>query len=295
MDLRVLPDVLVGGLAAGAVYALMALGLVLIYKTTDVVNFGHGDMATVSTFVAYALAVQAGWPVLAAALLAMGFAALLGAAVELGLLQPARLRHASVLGLVVVTLGVGLTLNGLAGIVWGHDVKSFPFLLTGPPLRAGQLTIPVDQLLNLAAGVALAAALYLFFRFSDLGVAMRAVLSNRTAAQLVGIPIRWVFALSWALGSVLGAVAGILAAPLLYLEPNRMVDLLLRGFAAAVLGGMDSLPGAVLGGALLGVLENLAGTYGSIDLKASLAFVVIVLVLVVRPHGLLGAGRVRRV
>ncbi|MDR7395263.1 MAG: branched-chain amino acid ABC transporter permease, partial [Armatimonadota bacterium] len=126
MDLRVLSDVLVGGLAAGAVYALMALGLVLIYKTTDVVNFAHGDMATVSTFVAYALAVQAGWPVLAAALLAMGFAALLGAAMELGLLQPARLGHASVLGLVVGTLGAGLTLNGLAGVVWGHDVKSFP-------------------------------------------------------------------------------------------------------------------------------------------------------------------------
>ncbi|MDR7425608.1 MAG: branched-chain amino acid ABC transporter permease, partial [Armatimonadota bacterium] len=149
MDLRVLSDVLVGGLAAGAVYALMALGLVLIYKTTDVVNFAHGDMATVSTFVAYALAVQAGWPVLAAALLAMGFAALLGAAMELGLLQPARLGHASVLGLVVVTLGAGLTLNGLAGVVWGHDVKSFPFLLTGPPLRAGELLVPVDQLLNL--------------------------------------------------------------------------------------------------------------------------------------------------
>lgn len=295
MDIRLLADVVVGGIAAGAVYSLMALGLVLIYKTTEVVNFGHGDMATVSTFVAYALAVQMGFPMGVALVSSLVFAALLGAGVELGALRLARSRQATVLGLVVATLGLALVLNGLAGMVWGHDVKTFPFLLTGPPLRLGPVLVPVDQLLNLGVGTVLAGLLYAFFRYSTLGIAMRATIANRTAAQLVGIPVNRMFALSWAMGSVLGAVAGILAAPVLYLEPNRMVDLLLKGFAAAVLGGMNSLPGAPVGGVALGVLENLAGAYATLELKSSLAFLLIVMALAVRPGGLLGTHRVRRV
>ncbi len=295
MDGRLLADVLVGGVAAGAVYALMALGLVLIYKTTEIVNFGHGDMATVCTFVAYAVAVQMGAPLAVAVVLSLVCAALLGALVEWGIFRVARTRHATVLSLVVATLGVALVLNGAVGVVWGHDVKTFPFLWTGPPVRVGAALLPVDQVLNLAVGVLLAAALYGFFRYTVPGIAMRATISNQAAAHLVGIPVDRMFALSWAIGSALGALAGILAAPVLYLEPNRMVDLLLKGFAAAVLGGMDSLPGAPVGGVVLGVLENLAGAYGSLELKASLAFLLIVIALALRPQGLMGTYRHRRV
>jgi len=292
---RLLADVLVGGIAVGAVYGLMALGLVLVYKTTEIVNFGHGDMATLCTFVAYALAVQWGVPLPGAVLLSLVCAAALGLVVEWGLLRPARVRHATVLGLVVATLGLALILNGFVGMAWGHDVKTFPFLWSGPPLQLGPASFPLDQILNLAVAVSLAAVLYGFFRYSRVGVAMRATISNQTAAHLVGIPVDRMFALSWAIGSALGAVAGILAAPVLYLEPNRMVDLLLKGFAAAVLGGMDSLPGAPVGGVALGVLENLAGTFGSLELKASLAFLLIVVALALRPQGLLGSYRQRRV
>lgn len=294
MEGRLIADVLIGGVAAGAVYALMALGLVLIYKTTEIVNFGHGDMATVCTFLAYTVAVQSGAPLVAAVVLALGSAALLGALLEWGVLRVARARHATVLSLVVATLGVALVLNGVVGMVWGHDVKTFPFLWNGPPLQAGTVLIPVDQILNLAVGVVLAGILYGFFRYTVAGIAMRATISNQTAAHLVGIPVDRMFALAWAIGSALGAVAGILAAPVLYLEPNRMVDLLLKGFAAAVLGGMDSLPGAPVGGVALGILENLAGVYGSLELKASLAFLLIVVALALRPQGFLGTYRQKR-
>lgn len=294
VDGRLLVDVVAGGVAAGAVYALMALGLVLIYKTAEIVNFGHGDMATVCTFLAYALAVQTGLPLVPSVLLSLLCAALLGTLVEWGILRVARARHATVLSLVVATLGLALVLNGVVGIVWGHDVKTFPFLWTGPPLQVGTALVPKDQVLNLAVGVALAGMLYGFFRYTVTGIAMRATIANLTAAHLVGIPVNRMFALSWAIGSVLGALAGILAAPVLYLEPNRMVDLLLKGFAAAVLGGMDSLPGAPVGGVVLGVLENLAGAYGSLELKASLAFLLIVVALTLRPQGLLGTYRGKR-
>ncbi|MDR7539826.1 MAG: branched-chain amino acid ABC transporter permease [Armatimonadota bacterium] len=282
-------------MSAGALYGLMALGLALIYKTTDIVNFGHGDMAMISTFVAYALLVQLGWPTMLAFAGALAFAVLLGVLIERVVMRPARDRRATVLGLVVATLGLALILNGVAGLVWGHDVKSFPYAVTGPPLRAGNILVPLDQVLNLAVSLGLAAVLYLFFRYSTLGIAMRATISNRTAALLMGIPVNRVFAVSWGIGVGLGAVAGVLATPALFLEPNRMVDLLIKGFAAAVLGGLTSLPGAVLGGLCLGILENLVGAFISIELKATFAFLLIVLVLAIRPQGLLGQAVRKRV
>ncbi len=293
--MRLVADLIVGGLAAGALYGLMALGLVLIYKTTDVVNFGHADMAMLSTFIAYALHVQAGWALVPAVFGAVAFAALLGVLMERAVMKPARDRKATVLGLVVATLGMALILNGTAGIIWGHDVKSFPYVASGAPLQVGGVVIPRDQIFNLAVGVGLAAGLHSFFRFSNVGVAMRATISNRTAASLMGIPVSRMFVLSWAIGAALGAVAGMLAAPTLFLEPNRMVDLLIKGFAAAVLGGFTSMPGAVVGGLGLGLLENFVGAYVSLDLKDTFAFLLIVVVLAVRPEGLLGRPVRKRV
>ncbi len=293
--MRLVADLVVGGMSAGALYALMALGLVLIYKTTDVVNFGHGDMAMISTFVGYTLLVQMRWPFPLAFVGALVSGALLGVLVELGVMRPARKRHATVLGLVVATLGIALILNGVAGMIWGHDVKSLPYPVVGPPVELGLATIPLDQVFNLVVGLGLAAAFYLFFRYSTLGVAMRATISNPAAAGLVGIPVDRIFGVAWALGVGLGAVAGLLATPALFLEPNRLVDLLIRGFAAAVLGGLTSLPGAVVGGLSLGVIENVVGAFVSIELKATFAFVVLVLVLAVRPQGLLGGGIEKRV
>lgn len=285
---------LAGGLAAGAFYGLMALGLVLIYKTSDVVNFGHGDMAMVSTFVAFTL-LRTGWPLPLALLGALVFAGLLGIVVERGVLRLARNRRAPVLTLVVITLGVAQVLNGVAGAIWGHDVKRFPAMVVGPPLRLGPAIVTREQLFNLAVGLVLALVLYAFFRYTDLGIALRAVAQNPTAARLMGISVDGVLALAWGMGVGLGAVAGVLAAPAIYLEPNVMLEPLIKGFAAAVLGGFTSLPGAVVGGLVLGVLENLVAGYIATELKATFAFALVVAVLALRPAGLLGHLVVKKV
>lgn len=279
---------IVGGLAAGALYGLMALGLVLIYKTSDVVNFGHGDMAAFSTFAAFTLLVAWKWSVPLALAGTLLLAALLGVVVERGVLRPARNRHAPVLALVVATLGVSQVLNGTIGAVWGRQVKSLPGLVVGPPLRLGEVILTREQMFNLGLGLALAFALFLFFRFTDLGIAMRAVAQNPTAAQLMGVSVNRVLAVTWSLGAALGAVAGVLIAPATFLEPDTMNAVLIKAFAAAVLGGFSSLPGAVVGGLALGVLENLVAGYISTELKAAFAFGLIVVVLAVRPAGLLG-------
>jgi branched-chain amino acid transport system permease protein len=278
---------LAGGLSAGALYGLMALGLVLIYRASEVVNFGHGDLAMVSTFAAYTL-LRAHAPLPLALGGAVLFGAALGALAERGLLRPARRRRATPLTLVVLTLGLALVLNGLAGLLWGHEIRTFPGLVSGPPLRLGPAVITREQLFNLAVGLLLALALYAFLRFTRTGLALRAVTQNPEVARLMGIPVDRILILAWGVGVGLGAIAGILAAPLIYLEPNAMLPLLIKGFAAAVLGGMTSLPGAVIGGWLLGILENLAAGYIATELKTPLAFALIVAVLVVRPAGLLG-------
>ncbi len=284
----------VGGLSAGALYGLMALGLVLIYRASEVVNFGHGDMAMVSTFIAYTL-LRAHWPLPLALLGAVVFGALLGAGVERGILRPARHRWAGPLTLVVLTLGLSLLLNGLAGLLWGHEIRTFPALVSGPPLSLGPARVTREQLFNLAVGILLALALYGFLYRTWIGLALRALTQNPDAARLMGVPVDRMLALAWAIGVGLGAIAGIMAAPLIYLEPNAMLALLIKGFAAAVLGGMTSLPGAVVGGLTLGVLENLVAGYIATELKTPFAFACIVAVLVVRPAGLLGRPIHRRV
>jgi len=286
---------LAGGLAAGALYGLMALGLVLIYKASEVVNFGHGDMAAFSTFIAFTLLVLWEWPVPLALVGTLVLAALLGVVVERGVLRLARQRHAPVLALVVATLGVSQVLNGVIGAVWGRQVKSLPSLVVGPPLRLGEIVLTREQVFNLGLGLALAGALFVFFRFTDLGIAIRAVAQNPMAAQLMGVSVDHVLAVTWGLGAMLGAVAGVLITPATFLEPDTMNAVLIRAFAAAVLGGFTSLPGAVVGGLVLGVLENLVAGYIATELKTVFAFSLIVVVLAVRPTGLLGQVIARKV
>ncbi len=283
------------GLAVGTLYGLMALGLVLIYKTADVVNFGHGDMAAFSTFLGYTLLVLWRWPTLPALIVTLLLAAVLGVLVEGLVLRPARARQAPVLALVVVTLGIAQVLNGSIGALWGRQVKSLPPLVVGPPLRLGDVIVTREQLFNLGVGLTLALALFLFFRLSKYGIALRAVAQNPVAARLMGIGVNRMLAMAWGLGAGLGAVAGLLIAPATFLEPDTMNFVLIRAFAAAVLGGFTSLPGAMLGGLLLGVLENLVAGYIATELKAAFAFALIVLVLAVRPAGLLGRVTPRKV
>jgi len=287
-------QLVIGGLATGSLYALIALGLVIIYRVSHVLNFAQGEMAMVSAFLAFTFLGVFRIPFVWACLLAIGTSFLLGAIIEAAFLRPAK--KSDVLGLVVITLGVQQILYGMAGWIWGYDTKLFPSPVSDTThYRFGAAIVSQANLWILGVSVALMLLLLLFFRYTRTGIALRAVPQNPTAARLMGIRASRAFSLTWGIASVLGAVAGILIAPITFLDPNMMLNPLLKAFAAATLGGMSSFAGAVVGGGSLGILENLVGAYLAPELKDSVAFVVIVLVLCVRPSGILGRHYERRV
>ncbi len=284
----------IGGLATGSLYALVALGIVLLYRSSRILNFAHGDLATFATFIAFTLLTTAHLPFALAATGSLAAAAVLGAAFYLLVLR--RTKDATLLGVIVITLGLSLVLNGTAVRVWGTDTKVFPFPLSDTTVyHLGSLVVSQVSIGSLLIGLLLMAGLYLLVQHTKVGLAMRAVSQNLVAAQVLGIPAKWIFALTWALASALGAAAGILIAPVALLDPFMMLDPFLKGFAGAVLGGIDSMPGAMVGGLVLGVAEALFGGYVSVRFRTTLAFLIIVAVLVVRPEGLLGQEYRRRV
>ncbi|MDR7544124.1 MAG: branched-chain amino acid ABC transporter permease [Armatimonadota bacterium] len=283
----------IGGLAAGSLYALVALGIVLLYRSSRVLNFAHGDVATVATFMAFTL-LSGGAPFPTAIAGGLLGAAALGAVFFLTVLRP--VKEATLLGKIVTTLGFALLLSGLMQVVWGTDTQVFPFPLSDTRVyRLGPVVISEINLGTIAAGLVLMILLYGLVQRTKLGLAMRAVAQDATAAQALGIPARRLYTFTWALASALGGVAGVLLAPVVYLDPFMMLDPFLKGFAAAVLGGMDSAAGAVLGGFLLGVAETVFAGFVSFKFKTTFAFVVIILVLLIRPEGLLGREYHRRV
>jgi branched-chain amino acid transport system permease protein len=281
-----------GGLAAGSLYALVALGLTLIYKTTGVVNFAHGEMAMVSTFFAYIVLTTYHVPYLLAFVSALMFAALLGILVERGLMR--WVQQASVLSQIMLTLGLFLVLNGAMSTRF-FEALPFPQPIGGTPFNFGGVRVSADSLLILGLAAAIMLALYLFFRYTLLGIALRATAQNLTVARLMGVRVGRVYSTTWAVAAAMGAVAGMLFAPTTALYPAFMGDIAIKGFAGAIIGGLGNLPGAVLGGLLLGVLENLIAGYISTELKAFFAFSLILLVLVLRPEGIMGAPVRRRI
>ena len=289
-----LPQLVISGLATGSLYALVAVGLVIIYKASNVFNFAQGDMAMVNTFVTFTLLETLHLPFLWAVFFAIVAAFLLGALFELCLLRP--VKHPTPLGLIIITVGAQQILYGVAGWIWGYDTKAFPSPLSDTKIyRFGGLVMSEVNLWILIVSFLVMLGLLLFFRFSKLGIAIRAMSQNLTTARLMGARAPWLLSLTWGIASVLGAVAGILIAPITFLDPNMMLNPLLKAFAAATLGGMNSFGGAVVGGGTLGILENLVGGYLTPELKESVAFFVIILVLCVRPSGLLGRHYKRHV
>ena len=276
------------GLSAGSLYALVALGIVLIYRSTRVLNFAHGDIATLATFVSFSMLTrQYSFPV------ALGGSLLVGAAVGVafyfGVLVKAQRQGANLLGMVILTLGLALIIQGVVVWTWGAEPVSLPFPISDTKTyQVGPVVMSQLSLATLAAGLVGSLLLYLLVQKTRLGLAMRATSENVMAAQTLGIPPRLVLSVSWGAASALGVVAGIFLAPALLLDPFFMLDPFLKGFAAAVLGGLNSLPGAVVGALILGVAESLAGAYLTIPFKNTLAFLIIIVVLLIRPEGLLG-------
>lgn len=276
------------GLSAGSLYALVALGLVLIYRSTRVLNFAHGDLATFGTFVAFA-AITGSMSFWIALPLAILVGAVIAVVFYFGAVVPAQRKGASPLGTVILTSGLALILQGLTVYRWGAEPDRFPFPLSDSKVwQIGPVYVSQLSIGTLAAAAATSLVLFLLTQKTRLGLAMRATSENLPAAQTLGIPTRQVLAFSWGVAAALAVIAGVFLAPALLLDPFFMLDPMFKGLAAAVLGGLNSLPGAIVGGLILGVAEAVSGAYLAIEFKSSLAFVLIVVVLLLRPEGLLG-------
>jgi branched-chain amino acid transport system permease protein len=287
-------QLIVSGLAVGSCYALLALAMVIIYKSSEVLNFAQGEMAMISTFVAFTLLDSYRVPFPWAVLLTFLFAVLLGIFFEIAFLRTAK--DPTVLGLIIITLGFEMILMGLAGWKWGPDQRPFPFPISNIEAYTFHgLIISKINFWTIIVSLILMFILFLFFRYTKLGTAMRATQQNQLAARVMGIRTKRILSFTWALSSLVGAVAGMLIAAVGVLDPPMMMDPLLKGFASGVLGGMTSLPGAAVGGAILGIIENLFGGYVSLSFKSVVAFAIIVLMLCIRPSGLLAKHYVKKV
>lgn len=289
-----LPQLLASGLSVGSIYALIALAMVLLYKTSEVPNFAQGDMGMLCAFIAFTFLVTYNLPFGVALILMLVVALLLGVVFEFAFIR--RAKEPNILNLIIMTLGFQLMLFGLAGWKWGADQRNFPFPISDiETVQLGPVVMSQLNLVTIVTGLALMAALFSFFRFTKLGVAMKATQQNPMAARINGIRTKRILAFTFGISSIIGAVAAILVAPITTLDPTLMWDPLLKGFAAAVLGGMTSLGGAVLGGYLLGIIENLFGAYISVEFKSVVAFALIVAVLWFKPSGLFARHYVRKV
>ena len=286
----------VSGLASGGIYASLALALVLIHRATGIINFAQGEMAMFTTYVFWTLTANHDWnkwPAFVATLL-VAFVGGLG--IHRVVIRP--VERGSVLTVVIVTIGLLLVLNGAATWIWGGEVRAVESLFPTRTIDVGGVAISLADLGTIAVSLGIVLLLWLFFRFTKVGLGMRAAAINPEESRLVGVRVSWMLGLGWGLAAVLGAVSGMLAAPTVTLDPNMMQAILIYAFAAAVLGGIDSPVGAVVGGLMLGVGLNLLGQYVEFvgaDLRLPAALAIILVVLLVKPTGLFGkpvAGRV---
>jgi branched-chain amino acid transport system permease protein len=282
------------GIATGAIYACMALAVVMIYQAIDHLNFAQGEMAMFSTFIAFQLMLW-GLPYWVAFPITLVVSFIGGVLIDRVVFKP--IHDAPILSHVVVFIALLATLNSTAGFIWDFTVKSLPSPFGSAPLFGSSL-ISAHQAGMIGVTLLLLVFLFVFFRYTRVGLSMRAAAANPVSARLVGVRVGWMNALGWGMAAAIGAIAGILIAPVVFLEPNMMISILLYGFAGAVLGGLTSPAGAVLGGFMVGVVENLAGTFIPViggELKLPIALMLIVAVLVFKPSGLMGRTVVQRV
>jgi branched-chain amino acid transport system permease protein len=288
----VLFQAVASGITAGSVYALVALAFVLLYKGTRVVNFGQGEQVMLGAYLVLVLNTFAGLPFALSIALALVLAGVVGVLIELLVLR--RLVAAPPLTKIIAMLAIGLILREGARAIMGPNAYPFPFLMSPAPVNLGGVLVTPANLAIVGVALAVMALFYLFFRYARLGKALRAACENRVAAALMGISVPFVFSAIWALASILAAVAGVLLAPLVTLTPDMGI-VAIKGWVAAVVGGFTSLPGAVVGGIVLGVVETVTGSYLSTALKDGVTYLLLIAILIARPSGLLERRVVKKV
>jgi branched-chain amino acid transport system permease protein len=285
----------IAGLATGGIYGSLALALVMIYQATDVVNYAQGEMAMFATYLSWTM-MNAGLPYWAAFFGTLVVAFVGGILIERIIIRP--VENAPVLSIVIVCIGLLVIFNSIAGWIYSYIQKPFPSPFSEKPITLGNVVFGAHDVGAIGVTLVVLLFLYLFFRYTTLGLAMRAAAQNPASSRLCGIRVGWMLALGWGLAAMVGAVAGMMVAPKVFLDPNMMAGILIYAFASATLGGFTSPGGAVVGGLLVGVIENLVGTYVSFigtELKLTVALALILVVLVVKPSGLFGRVTVHRV
>ena len=292
MTTSAITHVVISGLATGSIYALMALSLVIVYNATRTLNFAQGEMLMVSAFLAWTAQHGLGWPLWLSVIVAVVGAAVLAFLVERLIVR--RSPGATHWDVLIVTLGLSLVLRSLAGMIWSHDEFPFPSFFSNRPIAVGPARVAPVSLGIIGASVGLMLGLYGLFTHTRLGRAMRAVAQNPRAARLMGVSVERVSSVAWVLAAVVGAVAGVLVAPVVFLS-TKMGLIVINGFTAAVLGGFGSMPGAVAGGMLLGVIENLAPLYLPSGIRYAVPFLLLIAILMIRPVGLFGRATARKV
>jgi branched-chain amino acid transport system permease protein len=289
---EILTSQVVSGLATGCVYALIALGFVLIFKATDVVNFAQGEFVMVSGFISYTLLIRFGIPYWLVLVLTIVVSGLMGVVLERVVVRP--IMNAPIFSIVIATIGASIVLRSSAGIVYGYDVLPLPTIFSKDPIRLGVLNFTAMDAGVIGCSLLIMLVLFLFFKLTKTGTAMRATAQSQTAARLMGVSVTRIFSLTWAISAGIGGVAGVLIAPIIYLDPN-LGFIGVKAFAGAILGGFGSIPGAIVGGMLLGIIENLSGYFFNAGIKQISTYILLIVVLVVRPSGLFGAAPIRKV
>ena len=285
-------QLLISGLSQGCVYGLIALGFVLIYKATEMVNFAQGDMMMFGAFVAVTFINILEWPFLPALVATLAVMALFGVIVERVFLRP--MIGEPPFAVLMLTIGLGFMLRAAAGAIWSSDTRVLDLPYAGGTIEAGGVVIGYENLAIVVGTAVLCGLLYLFFRFSRVGIAMQAASQNQLAAFYVGIPVKRIFSLVWALYAMIAAVAGILVAPVSLIDP--LIGFVgIKAFAAAIVGGFGSLPGAIVGGLLVGVVEQFAGLYLPPGFADMSAYVLLLVMLLVRPQGIFATMQQKKV
>ena len=283
--MELIPQLIVSGIAAGSLYALVAIGLVLIYKATDIVNFAQGESVTVGAYMGWLFVTEFHMPYFPAIGAVIVASALVGMVVERVAYRP--LIKSQAFTVILATLAVGLIIKNVIRLIWHDTPRTISGVLSAEPIEFWGVLITPERLAIMAAVAVVVTGLMLFFRFTKLGKAMRATAQSQEAASLMGISVSGIFSKTWAIGSALGGIAGVLIAPLVGIN-TELGGVLIPGFVAAIVGGFTSIPGAIVGGLMVGIFENFAGVFVSSSFKRVVSFVILIAVLMIKPSGLFG-------